>query len=797
MSSMPAIAPVTRKTRSFPMSESTPRSYPSTRRGSTSPQISRAAVLGAGVMGAQIAALLANAGIHVDLLDLPADDAADGLARRGRERLLGSRPPALFLSEYAERIHPGSLDDLRCLGQAEWIIEAVVEQLDVKRALLARVEEAASDEAVISSNTSGLSIGAMAAACTDSFRTRFLGIHFFNPPRLMKLVELVPGPDTDPQTVAGMRHFLEEGLGKGAVEARDTPNFIANRLGVFALMQALHGMAEQGLNAETVDGVTGQLLGRPRSATLRLCDLIGLDTLVNVARTAFVQLPEELERSVFAAPEFVADMLERGLLGAKSGAGFYRKAEQGIEVLDLGNMEYRPSHTPDLGDVGTAVRQRSLAARLAGLWQDDGPPARYARENFCRVLGYAAAHGEEMAGDIVQIDQALRWGFNWEAGPFELWDAAGVDTVVAEIEKMGLEAPAVALRVAAGAGRFYREGEGGGSVYSFSGEWADSEISPQNVAVPDRSSADYGNECGYLTPLRDGVGAVVFDSKMNVLGPKALELVRRAVEEATFSGLVLWGAGEPFSVGADLHYMVGLSAGGSWDELESYVREFQQAIMALRFAPFPVVAAPKGLTLGGGCEICLGADARVAVSELKIGLVETSVGLIPGGGGCKELVRRGRGHLRAFETVVGGVFTDNAHQARGWHLLDDDDEILVNPDRQLGRAVETAISLAEAGYEPPLHVPVSVGGAEAERQLVAWLEAAARAAPEKRRPSEHDLLVGRRLAWVMSGGGGAPRDVEERELLDLEREVFMELCGIDKTRERMAHMLKTGKPLRN
>ena len=749
-------------------------------------QIRRAAVLGAGVMGAQIAALLANAGIRVDLLDLPDDEAPDGRARSGRDGLLKSRPPALFVPEYADRITTGSLDDLSCLREADWIVEAVVERLDVKRELLARVEAAARPAAVISTNTSGLSVGAMAAECSEAFRRRFLGIHFFNPPRLMKLVELVPGSGNDPDLVSGMRRFLEEELGKGTVVARDTPNFIANRLGVFAIMQALHGMEERGLNVETVDAVSGPLLGRPRSATLRLCDLIGLDTLVHVANTAREQLPDEAERETFTAPDFVRDMMERNLLGVKTGAGFYRKGERGIEAIDLGTMEFRATVEPDLGPLATAVGERTLGARLQALWPDESPAGRFARGNLCHVLAYAAAHGREMADDLVQIDQAMRWGFNWEAGPFEVWDAVGIDTAIGALPEFGIPPPELAMEVADGAGgRFYQVELGETRIYSPTLRAA--------APVPSRSTADFENDRGYVAPLREGIGALVFDSKMNVLGPAALELARRVLEENRYRGLVLWGAGEPFSVGADLEYMVGLSERGEWQELEGYVRDFQDAIMGLRYAPVPVVAAPKGLTLGGGCEFCLGADERVAVAELRIGLVETRVGLIPAGGGCKELVRRERGLLRGYQTIVLGSFTDNARQGQGWHLLDEGDEVLMNAEGQLSRATAKAIDLAEAGYQSPIRAPVAVAGGAGEAEMAGWLEAGI----ERYELSEHDLLVGRRLAWVMSGGGGAPRQVDEQGLLDLEREVFMELCGTGKSRERMAHMIQTGKVLRN
>ncbi len=763
------------------------------------PHIERAVVLGAGVMGAQIAALLANAGIRVDLLDMPGQEDGAGLARSGLERVLKIRPPAFFLPEMAQGIEPGSLEDLSCVAAADWVIEAIVEDMEAKKALLARVEEVAGEDLVISSNTSGLSIEAMVRERSLRFRKNFLGIHFFNPPRYMKLVELIPGPDTEPVAVVKMRIFLEEVLGKGGVEARDTPNFIANRLGVFALMDILHGMAAGGFSVASVDALTGPLLGRPRSATLRLCDLIGLDTLAHVARTAYEHLPEDSQRAVFAQPGFVQDMLQQGLQGAKSGGGFYRKGEAGIQALDLETLEYGEMAIQDLGALAKASRHPDLQVRLQAVMDDQSRAGVFAWNHLRQVLVYAAQNAAEMATDIAQIDRAMKWGFNWEAGPFELWDLLGVKQVVQRCEQDGARVPDLVRDVVeSGEDRFYREEEEGLLIFPLAKSGA-VEVRPrpaENLEACLRpGNALYKSDNAYLAELGEGVGALVFQGKMNVIGPGGLELVQRLVDESPFAALLLWGAGGLFSAGADLEYMMGLAEDEDWDGLEGFVRYFQDAILALRYAAFPVVAAPRGLTLGGGCEFCLAVDARVVAAELRIGLVETRVGLIPGGGGCKEMVRRqGRDIEKGFRTILAGGFSDNAYQGRQWQLLGQEDDIVLGEDRVLLRAFEQAKSLVQTGYEPPARAAgLEVAGAQGRQTLEAWLEGQVQGGFL----TPHDQTVGRGLARVLCGGDGPMRAVSEQDLLDLEREVFMHLCGLERTRARMAHMLKTGKPLRN
>ena len=753
-------------------------------------KVKNVVVLGAGVMGGQIAALLACAGHKVRLLDLPLAGDEAGRARQGLEKALASRPPAFYLAEMAQRVELGSMEDLACVGAADWVIEAVVEESAPKQALLARLEPYLHDGLVISSNTSGLSIAELARGRSPEFCRCFFGVHFFNPPRYMKLVEVIPGPDTDPAIVQQMVDFLTEELGKGVVRGRDTPNFIGNRLWTFAVCDMLQRMERDGLRVAEVDALTGPLMGRPQSATLRVCDIVGLDTVAHVAETSYEGLPADPWRSLFALPAFYRRMLEENLLGAKVNAGFYRKAESGIEALDLDTFAYQPVQKVET--LASALSERSPARRLRTLWDDPGPWGQLGRAHLTAVLAYAAEHAADIAGDIGQIDQAMRWGFNWALGPFELWDLFGVKEVVGAITANQQRVPDLATQLlAAGETHFYGE----------QGAFSPTQLRRESWQPPaddwarlDAERAIWSNDGAYLVELDEGMGALVFSGKMNALGPAALEAVHHAVDTAPFTGLVLAGAGSLFSVGADLKHVAKLVDESDWPGLEAFVAAFQEAVQVLRSAPFPVVAALRGLVLGGGCEFALGADVRVATAELGMGLVETKVGLIPGSGGCMEMARRGASDIgSAFETIFAGNFSDNAFQARAWGLLGAEDEIAFAEGQLLKRAIAQLRSLLAADYCVSAPAGVEVTGDEGLALLHERLDEG-RAAGQL---SEHDVVVGRGLARVLTGGGGARRQVEERHLLDLEREVFLQLCGTERTRQRIAHMLHTGKPLRN
>ena len=755
-------------------------------------KVKNVVVLGAGVMGGQIAALLACAGHKVRLLDLPLADDEVGRARQGLEKALASRPPAFYLAEMAQRVELGSMGDLTCVGEADWVIEAVVEESAPKRALLARLEPYLHDGLVISSNTSGLSIAELTRGRSPEFCRCFLGVHFFNPPRYMKLVEVIPGPDTEPAIVQQMVDFLTEELGKGVVCGQDTPNFIGNRLWIFAACDMLQRMERDGLGVAEVDALTGPLMGRPQSATLRVCDIVGLDTVAHVAETSYEGLPEDPWRSLFALPAFYRRMLEENLLGAKVNAGFYRKSEAGIEALDLDTFAYQPVQKVELGTLESALSERSPARRLRALWDDPGPWGQLGRAHLTAVMAYAAEHAADIAGDIVQIDQAMRWGFNWALGPFELWDLFGVEEIVSSLEANQQRVPDLAAQLlAAGETHFYKD----------QGVFSPTRLRRESWQQPaddwDKLAAEraiWSNDGAYLVELDEGLGALVFSGKMNALGPAALEAVHHAVNTAPFVGLVLAGAGSLFSVGADLKHVAKLVDESDWPGLEAFVAAFQEAVQALRYAPFPVVAALRGLVLGGGCEFALGAAGRVATAELGMGLVETKVGLIPGSGGCMEMARRGASDIgAAFETIFAGNFSDNAFQARAWGLLGADDEIAFAEGQLLKRALAKLRSLLATGYCASAPDGVEVTGDEGLALLHERIDAG-RAAGQL---SEHDVVVGCGLARVLTGDGGARRQVEERDLLNLEREVFLQLCGTERTRERIAHMLHTGKPLKN
>ena len=753
-------------------------------------KVKNVVVLGAGVMGGQIAALLAGAGHRVRLLDLPLAGDGAGRARQGLDRTRAARPPAFYLAEMAQRVELGSMEELACVGEADWVIEAVLEEIAPKRTLLARLEPYLHDELVISSNTSGLSIAELARGRSPEFCRRFLGVHFFNPPRYMKLVEVIPGPTTESSIVQQVVDFLTEELGKGVVCGRDTPNFIGNRLWIFAICDMLQRMERDGLGVAEVDALTGPLMGRPPSATLRVCDIVGLDTVAHVAETNYKGVSTDPWRSLFVLPAFYRRMLAENLLGAKVNAGFYRKGEAGIEALDLATFAYQPVQKVET--LESALRERSPTRRLRALWNDSGPWGQLGRAHLLAVLAYAAEHAGAIAGAIGPIDQAMRWGFNWALGPFELWDLFGVEEVVESLAANQQRVPDLATQLlAAGETHFYR----GQSAFSPTRLQRESWHQPADDwarLAPER--AVWSNAGAYLVELDEGLGALVFSGKMNALGPAALEAVHHAVDTAPFAGLVLAGAGTLFSVGADLKHVAQLVDESDWPGLEAFVAAFQEAVQALRYAPFPVVAVLRGLALGGGCEFALGADGCVAAAELGMGLVETKVGLIPGSGGCMEMAhRRASDIASAFETIFIGDFSDNAFQAQAWGLLRAEDEIAFAEGQLLKRAAAKLRTLLAAGYCAGAPSGIEVAGDEGLVLLHERIDEG-RAAGQL---SEHDGVVGRGLARVLTGDGGTRRKVEEGHLLDLEREVFLQLCGTERTRQRIAHILHTGKPLRN
>jgi 3-hydroxyacyl-CoA dehydrogenase len=796
--------------------------------------IRRVAVLGAGTMGAAIAAHAANAGLTVDLLDVapgeatpeeaakgltPADRAVrDRVVRAGFERMKAARPAALASPSLAARITLGNFeDDFDRVALADWVVEAVVERLEPKQELLARVEKVARPDAVISSNTSGIPLALIAEGRSEDFRRRFLGTHFFNPPRYLKLVELIPTADTDPAVVEKVRELVEGALGKGAVTAKDTPNFIANRIGSFAGMQAMRYALANGYSIEEVDALTGPLVGRPKTATFRLADQVGLDVLVGVADNLHRLAPDDDSREELQAPEPLRRMIEAGRLGIKNGGGFYRRDRRDgrtvFDVIDLDTLEYRSAADPGPPIVAAAQERRDLGERLRFLLDhaEDDRGARFLRDTILPTLAYAARRVPEIADSLVEVDRAMEWGFGHQAGPFRTWDLIGARAGAGRMEALGLEVAGwVREFLDAGNETFYRDG----TVYSpVTRGYEQVRTDPEVLDLAALKAAGHelrGNDSASLVDLGDRVLCLEIHSPASTLDGGVIELGYEALselEEGDWQGLVIANQAANFCVGANL-VEVGMAAyEGAYDQVKEAAKGLQELLAGFRFAPRPVVAAPHGQTLGAGAEICLHADRVVASLETYVGLVETAVGLIPAGGGCKELVRRLVSPAmrvadapplpflqRVFETIALAKVATSAVEARELGFLADDDRVVLHPDHLLAEARWEVLELAP-GYRPPAR-EASVFAAG--RPTLAALELGVQTMQWGGYASGHDGLTGRQLARVLCGGElSAPQWVGEDHLLELEREAFVELLRTEKTMERIQAMLTTGKPLRN
>jgi 3-hydroxyacyl-CoA dehydrogenase len=724
-------------------------------------RIRSAAVLGAGTMGAQIAAHLANAGYPVDLLDVTPQAARDGLDRAKR-----LKPDPFFTPGAADRIRLGGFDaDLRRISSADWIIEAIIEQADAKRSLLGRVDGARSPGAIVSSNTSGLSIAGLAEGRSDDFRRHWLGTHFFNPPRDLPLVEIIPTADTDPSVVDTIRDFADRRLGKNVVLARDTPGFIANHIAMHGLVRIFEVLAAGKYTVEEIDAITGPAIGRPKSATFRTVDIAGLDILVHVADDLASRLPAD-RRGQFMFPPFVSEMMKRGWIGEKAGRGFYERrkgpsGESEIWALDPQRMEYRPRQAVKLPSLD-ATATLPLPDRMRKLFVASDRVGEFLQTTLPSSLRYAARVAPEIAYSIDDIDRAMQWGYLWPLGPFEVADAIGLE------EKPFRTAP---LGPAHGELDILRSARGRRPVIA-------------------------SNAGASLIDLEDGVLAVSLHSKMNAIGGDALDMLQRGVREAetNFTALVVAAEGANFSVGANLMLLLLEAQEGNWEDIDAIVRAFQKATTGLRYAEVPVVVAPFGLTLGGGCEIALHGDRVQAAAESYIGLVEVGVGLIPAGGGTKEMLLR-LGPETAFELIGFGRTSTSAPDARRLGYLREVDTWTMNRDRLVFDAKQQALRRAQEGYRPPARpAAIRVGGEATRATLNLGVHLAWRAG----RISDHDAVIGRKLSWILTGGAVPPGGtVSEDQLLDLEREAFLSLCGEQKTLERIQYTLKTGKTLRN
>ncbi len=794
-------------------------------------QIKRAAVLGAGVMGAQIAAHLANAGIPSLLLDIAPKELTqeetakeltlesravrDRIANAGLDAATKAKPAAFFSPEAANLIATGNFeDDLPKLKGCDWIIEAIIENLDIKRSLYEKIEPHLDTEAIVTSNTSGIPLHSLAEGRSEKFRKRFLGTHFFNPPRYLYLLEIIATPETDKQVTDFIADFCDRVLGKGIVYAKDTPGFIANRIGNFAMLDAIEVMAELGLTFEEVDALTGTVIGHAKSASFRTLDIVGLDTAYHVARNLYNTLPGDEKRETFKVPGFLEKMVERKLLGDKTKGGFFKKVGDEILSLDIDTFEYRPRQKPKFASLDSVKQVDRLEDRVKSLVYAKDRAGEFLWRATSETLIYAANRIPEIAVNIVEVDNAMKGGFAHELGVFETWDAIGVKESVARMKEEGRAIPAnVEKMLASGAGSFYKSENGVRHYFDFATSSYQPERRPAGVTIlkslKEQNKVIKKNSGASFIDLGDGVACVEFHSKMNALGQDQIGMIQFAVKEVekNFAGLVIGNQGENFSAGANIVMILLAAQEGEWDELALAVRQFQNATMSLRYSAKPVVVAPHHLTLGGGCEMVLHADRAVAAAETYIGLVEVGVGLIPGGGGTKEMAVRaseiaestpGADQFEAlkhhFELAAMGKVATSAAEAKNWGLMRKQDRVVMNDRRVIEEAKQTALTLVHQGYIQPQPKDVLVLGEAALTKFKLGVQMMKRGGYI----SDHDALVGTKIATVISGGNlTRPTRVSEQYLLDLEREAFVSLCGTKATQERLAHMLKTGKPLRN
>ncbi|HXX18080.1 MAG TPA: 3-hydroxyacyl-CoA dehydrogenase NAD-binding domain-containing protein [Candidatus Acidoferrum sp.] len=804
-------------------------------------RIEKAAVLGAGTMGARIAAHLANAGIPCYLLDivppeLNAEEKRKGLTLEnpavrnrivlgGLEAAKKSRPAAFFTPETARLITPGNLDDnLAWCGEVDWVIEAVAENLEIKRKLFERIESVRKPETICTSNTSGIPIRLIAEGRSEDFQKHWAGTHFFNPPRYMKLVELIPGPKTLPDVLGALDEVCDVRLGKGVVVAKDTPNFIANRIGTFSMLKALEQMQALQMTVEEVDACTGPAVGWPKSATFRLLDIVGLDVLVHVVRNLYETVPNDESRELYHVPLLMEEMMRRGWLGDKTGGGFYKRikgsGEPEILTLDWQKMEYRPRQKAKFGSIeagksieGTRERLPMLvAAAMDGSGGDKASQFLWA--SLSETCLYAARRVPEISDRIVEVDRAMRWGFGWELGPFEIWDAIGVGRMANALTRGGTQMPPLVEKVLASPKKSFYEGEKGRVRYFDLASGALQALDePAGVIVlkslKDRTPVVQENPGASLIDLGDGVLCCEFHAKMNAIGGDTIAMLQAGVARlgTEFDAMVIANQGENFSAGANLMLLLMMAQEGEWDDVHLAVRQFQRANMAIKYAPRPVVAAPHAMSLGGGCEIPLHSAKIHAAAETYMGLVEAGVGLIPAGGGTKEMLIRANEHAAGadnldlmhalrpiFENIAMAKVSTSGEEARSLGYLRPSDPIAMNRDRQIADAKETALAMVRAGYHAPAPAEIRVLGEE----FFAAARLAIHMMVRGEYATEHDAVVARKLAYILAGGSiTAAQTVPEQYVLDLEREAFVSLCGERKTQERIAHTLKTGKPLRN
>ncbi len=782
-------------------------------------------VVGAGVMGTGIAAHLAAAGLDVLLVDIVGKDAPaavdkadptyakvraarNAVSAGGLARALTLKPAAFQRNAEQSRIKLGNLqDDLVDLGSCDWIVEAVTERLDIKNAVFAAIDAHRTPHTIVSSNTSGIPLATMAAPRSEGFKKHFLITHFFNPVRYMKLLEIIAGSDTDPAVVAKMAKFCQDDLGKGVVFAKDTINFIANRIGVHDMMQAVNIAFSQGFRIDEVDALFGEAMGRPRSAVFRTADVVGLDTLGHVAQNCFDNLPNDPNRAIFAAHPVVKGLIDAGAIGQKVGAGFYKKVGKDILVLDPAKRDYVPQIKPDFACLTATAKVRDTGARIKAIVDSTDRAGLFAWEVVSRSLVYAADLLGEIADDVVSVDRAMQWGFNWQLGPFQMWDAIGVQHVADRLTAEGRQVPKLVTEMLAGGRTTFYMGHAQLTVH---GDKPVPALPGLHLAdVRKASKIVEQNPSAQLLDLGDNVLCLAFTSKGNAIddgiinmGFKALELINAG----PWVGLVIGNDGSNFSFGANLQFIAGLAGESKWAELDHAVQQFQNFHQAIKYSHAPVVSAPHAMAFGGGCEMAIHASRMQASSELYMGLVEVGVGLLPAAGGTKELTVRALANVptenkverllllqRAFETIALAKVSTGSGNARDLGFIRDVDSISMDPGRRIEDAKRQVLSLVAANYRPALAPDnLMLPGAE----TLATFDMALYSFRLAGQASEHDCIIGREVARVLCGGerGGLQT---EQDLLDLEREGFLRLCGLQKTKDRIAHMLTTGKPLRN
>ncbi len=777
-------------------------------------KIEKAAVLGSGVMGAQIAGQLANAGIPSLLFDINQE-----LAEQGIKNLTTLKPAPLFNKKNTSLITPCNYDEhIEKISEADWVLEAVAEKIEIKHAVYENILQHLKETSILTSNTSGIPLKDLIKVMPDNLKQRFMITHFFNPPRYMYLLELVKGEHTLDDIYSAMAEFGEDVLGKGIVHAKDTPNFIGNRIGVFSMGVTFHTAVKQGLTVEEVDKITGTIVGRPKSATFRTADVVGLDTMINVSKTTYENVPDDEEREMFAIPKILEKLVDDGRLGQKTKAGFYKKTEEGILSVDMNSGQYKPQKKVRFDGFRLAKDHASTAGKIKALAYSDDKAGKFFWETLARGLIYSANRIPEISDDIINIDNAIKWGFGWEMGPFETWDMIGVNESVERMQAEGRTVPQWVLdMLAKGINKFYQSENGIPTFYDvLSSEKKQLPSKPKEINLYSQKIAGnliHKDWSASLIDLEDGVLNVVFHSALqpalNPIDGSLIETINKGldlVEKGDFIGMVIGHQGQNFCAGANLALILEACETENWEALEFAIKTMQDTTQRIRFCKGPVVAAPFALTLGGGVEIAAPAAARVAGAELYMGLVEVGVGLIPGAGGNLRIILNLMGDSssrvggfqkvqKAFENVGFAKVSFSADMAINMGYLLDTDEIVMNKAQLISRAKQKVLDLAN-GYEPPkyredLKLP-GAGGRTA-------MHMALKGYKMQGKISEHDEMIGQKLAFVLTGGdeAGLTKTVDEQYLLDIEREVFVSLCGEKLSQDRIRHMLKTGKPLRN